>query len=226
MDDGSVTLGGKEKGKGKGNAPKKPIIDLSYEAKPQPRRAVSVRRVAPPTSAALATPVRSKEVFDCIEVSSRARSGLGKSIVDISEITEELDELQLSPSKTAISLSSSTSTSPSPLEALLRAASSQETHDFDYFLTSSHLLDLLPSRAQPSLSKIGEASYSEVFSVQRGKQELVLKVVPLLPVRQREGTDEVPDCSSPEDVLREVEITKTLAGLPSGGFVDIKGCVG
>jgi serine/threonine-protein kinase haspin len=130
-----------------------------------------------------------------------------------------------SPTKACSTPDTSSLNQASPLDALLRAASSHETHDFETFLTSDYLLDLLPSRAQPSFSKIGEASYSEVFSVQRGKQELVIKIVPLLPVCQRQGTDEVPDCSSPEEVLREVEITKTLAALPNAGFVDIKGWV-
>jgi serine/threonine-protein kinase haspin len=217
-------VSGKEKGKGKGKASMKPIIDWSSEEeKVRPRRAPRGRRIIPSTPSTLPAPAKPTEVLDCIELPRRVKPTIRKNIVEVFDLTEELADLQISPSKPAQPSEASTSHSLSPLEALLQASSQPEAFDFDSFLTSDHLLDLLPSRAQPSFSKIGEASYSEVFSVQRGKQELVIKVIPLLPVCQREGTDEVPDCSTPEEVLREVEITKTLAALPSTGFVDIKG---
>lgn len=223
---------GKAKGKSNEKAALGDIVESSSEEKIKPPRAARGRRVIPPTpstvaSASTATPIKQKQVFDCIELRSRAKSTVMKEVFDLTDLTTELEEIQLTPSKSAQSSISATSVSSTSdvdaLGALLQACSTTETLNFDSFLASSHLLDLLPSRAQPSFSKIGEASYSEVFSVKRGKQELVIKVVPILPVCQKEATPEVPDCSSPEDVLREVEITKRLASLDTSGFIDIKG---
>lgn len=74
------------------------------------------------------------------------------------------------------------------------------------------------------MTKVGEASYSEVFGFSQSAEDadLVLKVIPLF-----SGTVEAdgsfPDCSSPEDVLREIEITKKMNQVPGGGFVEFRG---
>lgn len=169
-------------------------------------------------------------LMECVEIPSRAvQSTSKKSLIDIAGLTEDLGDLIIAASPSEPSRQASPSISPSlgSIDKLISSCSLSEICAFDDFLRSPALLNLLPSRAQPSFAKIGEASYSEVFSIKRGKFDLIIKVVPLLPACSSSllsQTDiEVPDCSSPDEVLREVEITKTMSRLKGGGFVDFKG---
>lgn len=86
-----------------------------------------------------------------------------------------------------------------------------------------HVL-LCDTDAGATVTKVGEASYSEVFGVTRsdGTDAVVVKVIPLTPACTSTNPGETPDCSAPGDVMREIEITKTLSGLAEGGFVDFK----
>lgn len=139
----------------------------------------------------------------------------------------------------------SLSSSLSPLDELLRACRQSAPISFDTFFSSPSLLP--PARAgsrgstAPRFSKIGEATYSEVFSVQQGgrgkkssistftDQTVVMKVVPLvvegLDVSLHEDDDEEyePEYSRPEDVAREINMGRLVGGLD--GFLALKECV-
>lgn len=70
------------------------------------------------------------------------------------------------------------------------------------------------------LKKQGEASYSEVFRV----GDAVVKVIPLLGTdRPTDDGEDIPDCSSADDVAREIEVTRRMAQVPGGGFVGFRG---
>jgi len=95
-----------------------------------------------------------------------------------------------------------------------------EVHDFSAFISSPAVVALLDPETQasgPSFKKIGEASYSEVYSmgIQKGKK-IVIKVIPLVEhgneVAVRVDGKELPDTSYPRDVLRELEITQRMGG--------------
>lgn len=188
---------------------------------------VRSRRVVPSTPAE--TPARMRQTIECVEIPSRVITTGKKSVADVVDLTQELEDLIIAatPSKPSREASAVSSLSLVTVDNLLNACSSPIIQSFTDFLSSPTLLGLLPSRAQPVFAKIGEASYSEVFSIKRGKHDLIIKVVPLLPacaaVSETSQGAEVPDCSSPEEVLKEVEITQTMAQLKEGGFVDFKG---
>ncbi|WVQ84372.1 hypothetical protein IAT38_006524 [Cryptococcus sp. DSM 104549] len=118
-----------------------------------------------------------------------------------------------------VAISSSLPESRSSLASLLSVCSSSTIHPFSSFIASQ---PFLPSPVN-GIRKVGEASYSEVFGLlsEEGK-ELVIKVIPLFE-GEVESEKQLPDCSAPEDVLREVEVTKRMGGVPGGGFVDFKG---
>jgi serine/threonine-protein kinase haspin len=179
------------------------------------------------------TPIKVRQQLECVEIPS-TRQIIRAAPIDVIDLTEDLQDLSIAqtPSKPPSTSCSSTS-SPgvvqagpqNPLDELVRACTGNAILPFDTFLSSQAFLDLMPSRAQAGITKIGEASYSEVYSVRRGKYEVVIKVVPLFPDCKRKSVTEIPDCSSPDDVLREVEITKTMSNLPDGGFVGYRGYV-
>lgn len=107
------------------------------------------------------------------------------------------------------------------LETLIQACSSTSVQEFNTFIKS---FPLFSASKDVFVTKVGEASYSEVFGFSQSAEvvDLVLKVIPLF-----SGTVETdvpfPDCSSPEDVLREIEITKKMNQVPGGGFVEFRG---
>ena len=114
------------------------------------------------------------------------------------------------------------------LGKLLEDSSSPDVHQFSAFLSSPTFLSLVSPNATSAttIQKLGEASYSEVFGLTAGggESDVVVKVIPLLQL----GSDvrnevELPDCSVTEDVMREIEITQKMAGLPGHGFVDYLG---
>lgn len=139
-----------------------------------------------------------------------------------------------------------------PLEALLNFChqskptlftSFLETHDF---LPLGHVVEnpkKAPSRTagrrkaavdeicEPSytITKLGEASYSEVYSVSRvdgPHEDVVLKVVPLISpstgkVALKDADEEI-FTSAADDVLRELEVTKLMSEMRVG-FVEFRG---
>jgi hypothetical protein len=113
---------------------------------------------------------------------------------------------------------------------LLDICSSNTTQPFEDFLSSATFLATTwpssKSKSSTTIRKIGEASYSEVYGVKMGKEEVVVKVVPLSyptgPAHNEDGGD-MPECSSISDVRREIEITQRMSGLKGGGFVGFLG---
>jgi hypothetical protein len=134
-----------------------------------------------------------------------------------------------------------------PLEQLLRACSQTVAYPFDDLFTDSAQLTTLLTTASSRYSgppppatikgirgrvlrpqsigslqirKIGEASFSEVYGVSsKDTVELVMKVIPLLPVKElRKGESAVdePDASELEDVFKEVQITKVMSEVDEG----------
>ncbi|KAL7420550.1 hypothetical protein Q5752_004501 [Cryptotrichosporon argae] len=77
----------------------------------------------------------------------------------------------------------------------------------------------------PSIRKLGEASYSEVFLLSGPTAEVVVKVIPLLSAASVEAgaRADVPDCSEVDDVVREIRITKRMTEVEGGGFVRFLG---
>lgn len=208
----------------------KPDIKVRKITRP---RKDTTKKVAP-----VYTPIKARQTLDCVEIplasrtqpKSTFRAVTPSEIIDLTAELSSLDVIDAAPDTPVraplrTTPSASCITTVHPLDNLLSACTSKNILPFADFLSSKPFLDLIPSRAQASVTKIGEASYSEVYSVKRGKKEVVvIKVVPLFPACSDNSSD-VPDCSEAADVLRELEITKTLSGLEGGGFVDYKGSV-
>ena len=197
------------------------------------RRARRIATRSPSTSASPATvkaeprkvsrkvsATAAKPLFDGIEIVSKKRVTSGSSLVDrFAKITIDLTESD-----------DSFTTAPEtgevvPIEDLLHVCSFTRICPFSGFLSSAAFSNLLSrSGAEPKVRKIGEATYSEVFGVRSGIQEVVVKIIPL----ENEGPiyvgdKDLPDLSSVRDVLREIETTKHMTGLEGGGFVEFLG---
>lgn len=149
------------------------------------------------------------------------------------DLADRLAAVSLKPSErpsTAPALDSTRS--HSSIDSLLRTCSFFRPQPFKVFLSSPNFLFHTFSRRTfkdpPAIRKIGEASYSEVFGVSVvGREEVVIKVIPLIcesvpPVGSKDKV-ELPDTSTVEDVVREIEVTKRMAQSPQGGFVDYLG---
>lgn len=146
------------------------------------------------------------------------------SDIRVEELSERLSDVTIKDSsaqKTGNGADKGKSSSQFALEALIQACSSASVQEFNAFIKS---FPLFPASKDVFMTKVGEASYSEVFGFSQSAEDadLVLKVIPLF-----SGTVEAdgsfPDCSSPEDVLREIEITKKMNQVPGGGFVEFRG---
>lgn len=146
------------------------------------------------------------------------------SDIKIEELSDKLLGVTIednSAQKIGDGLDKGKSSSQFPLEALIQACSSTSVQPFSTFIKS---FPLFSASKDVFVTKVGEASYSEVFGFSQSTEDadLVLKVIPLF-----SGTMETngpfPDCSSPEDVLREIEITKRMNQVPGGGFVEFRG---
>lgn len=113
------------------------------------------------------------------------------------------------------------------LRSLLNCATCRTVLPFSDVFTNPDFAKLLPRDMPPTVNKVGEASYSEVFSVGEGDGAVVVKVVPLLgnsgPSSKGKATAELPDCSAVPDVVREIEITRRMSLTPGGGFVEFLG---
>ncbi|OCF39703.1 HASPIN protein kinase [Kwoniella heveanensis CBS 569] len=142
--------------------------------------------------------------------------GLGDLAKKLKEVSIQ-DEVPLEP-ETILPKEDAEANLNAALSVLLQSCNSATVSSFDTFLKG----DDLPKYG--SLTKVGEASYSEVFGLTNhmtGEIDYVLKVVPLLTSALSNGLLDVPmpDCSRIEDVSREVEVTKRMSQVPGGGFV-------
>ena len=179
-------------------------------------------------------PMRRKEVFVEIPVSmsvskekvARARRDLRDASADLVELMAEVTIRE--------EVIDATTDPTNAFAALLKSCSSEDVQPFSSFLASPILKSLITTSTAclPIFHKLGEASYSEVFrmSLDTSDPKIVIKVIPLLDGALLQPDDgsietELPDCSTPEDVLREIDITRKMAGLQGGGFVDFHGSV-
>ncbi|GAA5902216.1 hypothetical protein JCM5296_006630 [Sporobolomyces johnsonii] len=122
-----------------------------------------------------------------------------------------------------------------PLLSLTLSPTSTAPFAFTSFLSSPPSpLSPSSSSSSPAWRKIGEASYSEVFSTRSaGGEEMVVKIIPIAPIdggkqgeRENDG-EEMPYMSEWEAVGREIEVSRLLGGEKSEGglrgFVRFKG---
>jgi hypothetical protein len=73
------------------------------------------------------------------------------------------------------------------------------------------------------MSKIGEATYSDVYRAAVGEETIVVKIVPLAMGRETESGNNVPEVTRPEDVAKEVSIGQRMSAVSSGGFIGYHG---
>lgn len=163
------------------------------------------------------------------------------STVVVSEITEDISALSIDLEEKHEPSTSVPVLSPAEqLERLVSSCTSTNIHDFSAFITSPAVSSLLDPNTNTSTGsstttgfrKVGEASYSEVFSMGIvGGNKIVIKVIPLVGHEEQVHEDEdgkqgdVPDTSYPKDVLRELEITQRMGGGEgaTSGFVNFLG---
>lgn len=154
-----------------------------------------------------------------------------KSIVSITTSTRYLSLEDSSEPRRKSPLANSTSrtahtpvptaASSAGLKPLLRRCQHKEILDFESFVATFVFDDIHGAEAgNVKFMKIGEASFSEVFSV----GQVVLKVIPLvLPdgsSRSGELDVELPCASTVSDVVNELIVTK-LAGESHEGFIKL-----
>ena len=116
---------------------------------------------------------------------------------------------------------------PTQLLPILAIASSPSLHDFTTFVSTP----LPPFAPNSTWRKLGEASYSEVFSVvDSNGSEMVVKIIPIALESPVEGGAEVetvredlPYSSECAAVLREIKISQGVGGMD--GFVNFRGYV-
>ena len=116
---------------------------------------------------------------------------------------------------------------PAQLLPILAKSTSPFLHDFSTFTTSP----LPPFAPSPTWKKLGEASYSEVFSVADSNGDaMVIKIIPIAlgsPGGQEEEVDELredlPYSSECSAVLREIGISQGVGEME--GFVNFRGSV-
>jgi hypothetical protein len=150
---------------------------------------------------------------------STSRKATTQITSTISEVTEEVSNLSIETEPFASPSASTSTLSPiQEFNRLVAASTSTQVHDFSTFISSPAVMSLLDpdsgsnSSSSSALRKIGEASYSEVFSMGIvGGKKIVIKVIPL--VNHETGdvaSEDIPDTSYPRDVLRELEITQRM----------------
>ena len=211
-------------------APVRPALSESPPSSPESERIVLVkprkvyggrRRIIRSPSSSTDTPPSRKLVFDGVELPTRRSRDTGLNLAErLARVT--IDEKPTREKAERIS---------HPTNELLSVCSSSDIVPFPHFLQSANLLNLIPAstnttntNSKLTTQKIGEASYSEVYGISRDDTEVVIKVIPLLDdVLQIDDEDELPDCSSFEDVVREIVITRRMTGINGAGFVDFLG---
>ncbi|WVQ96300.1 hypothetical protein IAU59_003404 [Kwoniella sp. CBS 9459] len=193
-----------------------PRSPSSSPAKPKTPRREVIDAVVIPIRSTKRNAVAGKEKK---KNEKKKSGGLGDLTKKLREVTvQDVDTVETPASPIAIPARDVVAESKAAFDTLLQTCSSPVVSSFDNFLTG----DELP--AYSSLTKVGEASYSEVFGLTNqstGRIEYVLKVIPLLLQNPADAPLDVPlpDCSRPEDVSREIEVTKRMSQVPGGGFV-------
>lgn len=224
-----------------GNAPATPLAKLSKTSKGKKQgresevivlhqharrgRKVLIPRSpsnSPQTGKTLATPKYRDTKPRAIPTPKLLR---GEWTICVESITGRLNNVKLD--------SNGANSCPYPDTSRLMADSVvKEVIPFESAFSHPRFLELLPGAAgsvSPIVLKLGEASYSEVFSVAASEDspKVVVKVIPLLGFSgtssKPKAKAELPDCSEVDDVVREVQITRRMSSVPGGGFVDFLG---
>ena len=157
------------------------------------------------------------------------------SLHAVNDLSQKLAQVDLTGAAQQLTAAAVPQSLPPPTKEfsrLVSACTSTEVIGLDDLFYSSDFRFLFPHRrGDHSIRKIGEATYSEVFAVGVGGQEVVVKIIPLLDGRTFEwdaadhGGRDFPDRSDAKDVLRELEVTRRMSKLPGGGFIDYRGSV-
>lgn len=184
-------------------------------------------------------PARQRQMLDSVEVSLRQPTrDLRSSTIDLSEPLSELtlkgfvssdkvEDRGTTHSVAITALVKSQEEKAITVDDLLAVSSSSTLHNFYTFLASSDLSAYFPHQNRDSntlsISKVGEASYSEVFACgPNDGRRVMIKVVPLLN-RDAVVEGDFPEVSEVGDVVREIEITRRMSQVPGGGFVEYLG---
>ncbi|WWC88402.1 uncharacterized protein L201_003313 [Kwoniella dendrophila CBS 6074] len=207
-----------------------PEIVFKFERRVNKRKVVIPRSPissSSPSPTKLHSSTRTKKIPEVvIPLSNRKVKPLG-------ELTKRLEKVIIedSPSKSKSSITGNPVTNEDTIEGyqvaldeLLGVCSSSTIQPFSQFLTATG--EELPQ--YDNIQKVGEASYSEVFGLKiKEEVKYVLKVIPLLspPSTMTDETNDkpLPDCSKIGDVKKEIEVTKRMAQVPQGGFVEYIG---
>jgi hypothetical protein len=228
------------------------IVCLDLKAEKKKEKEKSIRsEVQKSTSTKATRPKKQVSKLDGvilpISTSARKDDASLSQITTVSGVTENISSLTINadevhapdPTPTASSSTSHPTLSHAEeLERLVSSCTSIKIHDFSNFITSPAVSSLLEPNEGTSTSsstgtsmgfrKIGEASYSEVFSMGIvGGNKIVIKVIPLVGEDVGQERRDVPDTSYPKDVLRELEITQRMGGEEgsTSSFVNLLGQV-
>ncbi|GAA6013572.1 hypothetical protein JCM11491_002711 [Sporobolomyces phaffii] len=219
----------------------------SEEASDLPRR-VPLRKkaqIAPPQSKIASIVVSSDDEaqdddsIDIVEAQNE-NTRVEQLVLDTEEEEEASPESEPESVVTADNLESrapALSSLPFPvaLEPLVASTSSPDApkpYDFTSFVACPPAPFSVPSTVDAPWRKVGEASYSEVFSTTSvDGHEIVVKIIPVAPPpdarRSETGTGgELPNASESEAVKREIEISRWLGADTDravDGFVRFKG---
>jgi hypothetical protein len=183
--------------------------DVIVAKKQKPKPAAIKTKTVKPRVKGIATP--RKQILEGVILSSTKSSSrnVSTTTVTVSDLAEDVSSL---------TIEAPTTTPLEEFDNLVSACTLTEVHDFSTFISSPAVASLLDPEDQssgPSFKKIGEASYSEVYSmgIQKGKK-IVVKVIPLVnhgdAITVRADARDLPDTSHARDVLRELEITQRM----------------
>ncbi|ORY72718.1 hypothetical protein BCR35DRAFT_160117 [Leucosporidium creatinivorum] len=202
----------------------------------QSRASVDSQTVEEPVRLSLRSRAR-KAAAEDVEEEDELEESSGLTLEDPEEEEEDQlasdddDELESDAEKDRLSsIAPSSHDFPSLLDPLLTATNQSHPLDFTSFITSPPSPFSPPtsiSRAASRWTKIGEASYSEVFE----REGIVVKIIPVAGKEVRPEEDEVgeeqdvPYSSDWASVEREIEISQLVGGEESAveGFVGFKG---
>ncbi|TYJ56443.1 hypothetical protein B9479_002846 [Cryptococcus floricola] len=203
----------------------KTIPSLEPPASPTVDRPVESVLTPKPATTALPTKptVRRRLVFDGVAIPVAP----GHRLANMDRLSARMAQITITedPSPRPDKSKGKAEATTDPVQKLVEGCSIKAVHDFTTLLRN---FPLLSSSAKAVVTKVGEASYSEVFGfsspVDTESDPLVIKIIPLLSEPGDVGGDTpMPDCSDPEDVLREIEVTKHMSNVPGGGYVQFKG---
>ena len=179
-----------------------------------------------------------RQVIDSVEIISapRRRPATPKPRRPFREVSIDAVEDDLDSSISRLRINDARLASPSilpnkptaePLEVLRLAC--RQTDVLSYtalFQAVGQLLPDLPEKRSASITKAGEATYSEVYAATSpvSDEMIILKIVPLALPGQTESSDtEMPQLSDPMDVAKELQITQRLSDIKGAGFIGYHG---